>query len=274
MEKYRGLVEYIRGLGPSAVAFSGGVDSGLVAKAAFDALGDKALAVTVVSELCPEEEAADAAGLARAIGIRHTTITVSILGDDKVADNPPERCYHCKGRVFASIREAALAEGIGTVLDGTNAEDTTAYRPGLRALKEAGVISPLAALGFTKADIRIAAKKLGLPNWDRPSAPCSATRFPYGTRLTVDALERVRAAESFIRSQGFRVVRVRDYSGSARIEVEAGEVPRLAAPRMRKKVVAKLTGLGYNYVTLDMEGYRSGSMDAAITTGNRTLEEK
>lgn len=273
MEKYRDLVGFIKGLGPSAVAFSGGVDSGLVAKAARDALGDRALAVTVVSELCPEEDAAEAAELARAIGIRHMMLDVSILGGEAVASNPPERCYHCKGRVFEAIKEAVLGEGIKNVLDGTNAEDTKAYRPGLKALREKGVASPLALLGFTKAEVRAAARALGLKNWDRPSAPCSATRFPYGTRLTVSALARVREAEAFIRSLGFNVVRVRDISGTARIEVEASEIQRLAAPRTRKKIVAKLLGLGYNYVTLDMEGYRSGSMDAAITRDSKNREE-
>lgn len=270
MEKYHRLVGFIRGLGPCAVAFSGGVDSGLVARAASDALGGAALAVTVVSELCPEDEAVFAADMAHEIGIRHTALRVSVLGDEPVSSNPPERCYHCKGRVFGAIKDAVAGEGISTLLDGTNAEDMHAYRPGLRALDEAGVISPLAALGFTKSEVRDTAKALGLTNWDRPSAPCSATRFPYGNRLTVEALDRVREAEGFIKSLGFRVVRVRDHAGMARIEVGADELPRLTAARMRKKIVAKLRGLGYNYATLDLEGYRSGSMDEGIIRGKKT----
>jgi len=255
------LIEYIKGLGPVAVAFSGGVDSGLVAAAAFRAHGRDAIAFTVGSELCTYEEAREAGWLAKAVGIRHETIPMTLLSNEAVAGNPVDRCYHCKKEVFRVIAERAAREGIRTVIDGTNLEDTHTYRPGLKALGELGVVSPLLALGFTKDEVRKAAKDLGLPNYAKPSAPCLATRFPYGTHLTDEAIARVRAAEEFIRSLGIEVLRVRDHDGVARIEVEPDMIPKLATKRMSKKIVAKLLSLGYNYVTLDMEGYRSGSMD-------------
>jgi uncharacterized protein len=150
------------------------------------------------------------------------------------------------------------------VLDGTNADDTGTYRPGIKALGEMGVVSPLARLGLTKAEVRGLARAIGLPNWERPSSPCLATRFPYGTRLTPEGIERVRAAEEFIKSLGVRVVRVRDYGGLARIEAGPDSLPLLVSGPVREKVVAKLKFLGYNYVALDLEGYRSGSMDEQV----------
>jgi len=263
-EKFNRLRQLIKGLGPSTVAFSGGVDSSLVAAAACEALRKKSLAVTVVSELCPDGEADEAAATARVIGIRHIAIKMGLLDWDAVASNPPDRCYHCKLEVFAAVKGVAAREGTGVILDGTNADDAVSHRPGLKALEELRVISPLARLGITKAEVREIARAVGLPNFDRPSAPCLATRFPYGVRLTREDIERVRYAEEFIRSLGFRTLRVRDHGGLARVEVEQEMLPRLASKRTREKIVAKLLSLGYNYVTLDMEGFRSGSMDIRV----------
>ncbi len=260
--KFERLVEFIKGLGPSAVAFSGGVDSSLVAAAAYHAHGRKALAVTLLSELVADTEEQDAAWVAKAIGIRRATVKVSLLDKEAVAGNPEDRCYHCKKVVFRAISELAGKKGIHTVIDGTNADDAKSRsRPGLKAASEMGVISPLAKLKLTKSDVRSMAEELGLPNHDRPSSPCLATRFPYGTPLTKEGIKRVFLAEDFIRSLGFAALRVRDHGGLARIEVEKDMIPRLTSEGIRKKIVAKLSSLGYNYVSVDMDGLRSGSMD-------------
>jgi uncharacterized protein len=262
-----GLIEYIRKLGaPVAVAYSGGVDSTVVAGAAYLALGGDAVAVTVASELVPESEVKGAEAVARAIGIRHIVVAVSALENEMVASNPPERCYHCKGDDFGKVAEAAAGFGIRVILDGTNADDGMARRPGLRALAEMGVISPLKEIGLTKSDVRRLALSMNLPNHDKPSSPCLASRFPYGTRITREGILRVQSAEDFIRSLGVKVLRVRDHGPVARIEVEAAEISRLAAAGVREKIVAKLKSLGYNYVSLDLEGFRSGSLDEDLKT--------
>ena len=255
------LIEYVKGLGPCAVAFSGGVDSAVVAAAAFKAHGEKALAVSVVSELFPQVEGEEAAKVARAIGIRHRTVSLSMMDNEAVVSNPVDRCYHCKSDDFTAIRDSTLAEGIKVILDGTNADDPKGHRPGLRALKELGIKSPLLELGITKAEVREMALAWGLPNHDKPSSPCLASRFPYGVRLTPQGIARVREAEEFIRSLGVKVLRVRDHQGLARIEVMPEDIPLLASEDVRKKIVAKLRSLGYNYVSVDLEGFRSGSLD-------------
>ena len=255
------LIEYVKGLGPCAVAFSGGVDSAVVAAAAFKAHGEKALAVSVVSELFPQVEGEEAAKVARAIGIRHRTVSLSMMDNEAVVSNPVDRCYHCKSDDFTAIRDSTLAEGIKVILDGTNADDPKGHRPGLRALKELGIKSPLLELGITKAEVREMALAWGLPNHDKPSSPCLASRFPYGVRLTPQGIARVREAEEFIRSLGIKVLRVRDHQGLARIEVMPEDIPLLASEDVRKKIVAKLRSLGYNYVSVDLEGFRSGSLD-------------
>jgi pyridinium-3,5-biscarboxylic acid mononucleotide sulfurtransferase len=258
------LVGLIKDNGPCAVAFSGGVDSSVVAAAAFKAHGSLALAVTVASELFPEAEVSEAEAVASAIGIRHKVMRVSVLSNEAVTSNPVDRCYHCKSDDFSAIRDAASEEGISLIYDGSNADDPKGHRPGLRALKEMGIRSPLMELGLNKEAVRGIAALLGLPNHDRPSSPCLASRFPYGIRLTADGIERVRAAEEFIRSLGVRVLRVRAHDRLARIEVEPSALPLLASDGVRQKIVDKLISLGYNYVTLDLQGFRSGSLDIGI----------
>lgn len=261
------LIELIKSKSSCAVAFSGGVDSSVVAAAAFRALGKKAVAVTVVSELFPDDEAAYAAGIARGIGIRHRVVRVSILDNEKVASNPQDRCYHCKSDDFGAIRAVAREEGLSVILDGTNADDTRVRRPGLKALVELGIISPLMKLGLTKIQVRALARQFGLPNSEKPANPCLASRFPYGIRLTPAGLARVGEAERYIKSLGFEVLRVRDHDCLARIEVEPSELLRLMDEKTRKKIVDKLLSLGYNYVSVDMVGFRTGSMDEILKQG-------
>lgn len=263
-EAFRKLTEFIKDKGPSAVALSGGVDSSLVALAAYKAHGGKAVSFTVSSELTPPGEAEEAARVAGIIGIRNETIHTKLLELAGVVHNPTDRCYHCKNAVFDVITKRAGAEGIGVVMDGTNADDKSSYRPGLRSLKEKGVISPLAELGIGKSVVRETARVMGLPNWDTPSRPCLATRFPYGNRLEPGRIERVGIAEEFLISLGFREFRVRDHGGLARLELDPEGMDMIFSEEITKKVVAKLTTLGYNYVTVDLEGFRGGSMDSGL----------
>ena len=261
------LVGFIKSLPPPAVAFSGGVDSSLVAAAALRAHGEKALAVTVHSELVPDSEVAQASDVARAMGIRHEVVRLSVLDNEDVVSNPPDRCYHCKKDDFAAIRKLAVRDGLGSVLDGTNADDMLGHRPGIRALREMGIVSPLMELGYTKARVRELARGMGLANHDRPSSPCMASRFPYGVRLSTEGVERVRQAEEFIRSLGVKVLRVRDHAGIARIEVEPEVMPTLVSGGVAEKIVERLKSLGYNYVSLDLQGFRSGSLDEPLGKG-------
>ncbi|MHB8173896.1 MAG: ATP-dependent sacrificial sulfur transferase LarE [Nitrospirota bacterium] len=257
------LIDYFKNFNGAAVAFSGGVDSSVVAAAAYKALRDKSLAVTVVSEFVPDSELRQASSVAGAIGIRHEVLRMSVLEDEKIASNPPERCYHCKKGDFGVILKLAKKYGFG-VFDGTNDDDTKARRPGLKALCEMGIKSPLMELGIGKEEVRRIARELRLPNSERPSSPCLASRFPYGMRITGKDLEKVGQAEEFLRSMGFIELRVRHHGNLARIELAAGDMPLITAPGQREKVVAKLTALGYNYVALDLKGFRSGSMDEVL----------
>jgi pyridinium-3,5-biscarboxylic acid mononucleotide sulfurtransferase len=258
------LTSLIRRLGVPVVAFSGGVDSALVALAAYRAHPVSAVAVTVLSELIPDSELARAEEVAAFIGIRHETLRLDVLGLKRLPDNPPDRCYHCKKAVFKSISRIGKKLGATVVLDGTNSDDAGMYRPGLKALAELGVASPLAQLGIAKSDVRALARAAGLPNWDTPSRPCLATRFPYGERLDPGRIRRVHEAEDFLDSLGFSEFRVRDHAGLARVELTGPEMKKALSGGTAKKIVAKLVSLGYNYVTLDLEGFRSGSMDKGV----------
>jgi len=265
------LTSLIRRLGTPVIAFSGGVDSSLVALAAHRAHPESAVAVTVSTELIPEYELSQAREVAGVIGIRHEVLSLDLLGLKRVPDNPPDRCYHCKKAVFRAVSRLGRKLGTPVVLDGTNADDAGSYRPGLRALGELGVVSPLAELGMKKADVRALARKAGLPNWDAPSRPCLATRFPYGERLEPARIERVQAAEDFLASLGFTEFRVRDHAGLARVELPEPAMKKALTGGMSKKIVAKLVSLGYNYVTLDLEGFRSGSMDRGVDAPRRRI---
>jgi pyridinium-3,5-biscarboxylic acid mononucleotide sulfurtransferase len=256
----------LAGLRGAVVAFSGGVDSSVVAAYALEVLGDRALACTVVSGLLPDEEIREAQAVAAAIGIRHRLVPIDVLALPTFVENPPDRCYHCKGVVLRALREIADAEGLEAILHGENADDRTVNRPGARAAEEAGAIAPLARAGITKAEVRALARDLGLPNSERPSAPCLATRIPYGEPVTRERMRRIGAAEAVLRDAGFGVVRVRDHAAIARIEVPLGDLPRLLEPDLRARVSAAVRAAGYVHATFDLDGYRSGSFDLARTT--------
>lgn len=259
-------------LNGAVVAFSGGVDSSVLAALAVEMLDERAIACTIVSGLLPDEEIREAETIAAALGIRHRLVPLDVLVMPAFVENPPDRCYHCKGVVLAALRRIADAEGLEAILHGENADDETVNRPGARAALEAGAIAPLAHAGITKAEVRALARDLGLPNADRPSAPCLATRIPYGEPVTVARMRRIGAAEAVLRSAGFAVVRVRDHGAVARIEVPVADLPRLLEPSLREMVSTRIRAAGYRHITIDIDGYRSGSFDlvgAASRTGGR-----
>ena len=265
------------GCGGIAVAFSGGVDSTLLVVAAREALGERALAVTVTSAFIPRFELEEARAFCSARGIGLLECPVDALAVPGVAQNPVDRCYLCKTGIFTEVWRVARGHGLATVVDGSNCDDLSDYRPGLAALKELGVRSPFVMAGFGKRLIRDVSRALGLPTWDKPSCACLASRVPYGEGLTVRKLEAVDRAEEFLRERGFRQLRVRAHevggpAGSsgpgapvfARIEVEPDDIPRLAAEPLRSEVCAFLNSAGFSYVTLDLRGYRTGSLNEGV----------
>lgn len=274
--KHAALIDRLQKYGAAAVAFSGGVDSTFLARAAHDALGDNAIALTVVSEAYPPDSILQIRELADKIGIRLIEIPVNITDVAGFAENEPDRCYHCKRQLFTIMGAAARDNGIQIIMDGSNVDDDDDYRPGKRALAELGVKSPLKLAGFAKDDIRAVSRELGLPTWNMQSFACLASRFPYGDRITPDLLERTWKAESVLKDLGIRQYRVRNHGDIARIEVDADGMALLMKPDVRGDVAARLKALGYSYVTLDLQGFRSGSMNETLGsstgTGSRSAE--
>lgn len=267
-DKMERLHSLFRSLGRVAVAYSGGVDSTFLLKAAYDALGsDNVLAITAVSASMPAYERAGAEELARQIGAPLLWIESHEDEDERYLANPANRCYFCKTNVYSELIPAAQQAGFDYLADGTNADDVDDFRPGRTAAREHGVRSPLQELGFTKAEIRQAAQERGLPNWDAPSAPCLSSRIPYGTRITPEILDQVGRAELALRTRGFREVRVRHHDKVARIEVPPAEFDRLLA--QRQEIIAELRAAGYQYVSLDLTGLRSGSLNEVILVHGR-----
>ncbi len=265
------LREIILDLGHVAVAYSGGTDSSYLLAICLDVLGpDRVLALTADSPLTSRAELADARALAEQLGARHRVLPSRDLDNPAIVANPPDRCYHCKFSRFTSLLQVARAEGLAYLVHGENADDGADYRPGSRAAEELGVRAPLREAGLAKADVRVLSKKRGLPTWDKPTNACLASRFPYGTPLSAEGLARVEAAEEALRRNwGLRQLRVRDHFPVARLEVPPEEIVRLVQPETRAIVVEQLHALGYRYVTLDLAGYRMGSLNDDLELQDR-----
>ncbi|MDR2096078.1 MAG: ATP-dependent sacrificial sulfur transferase LarE [Treponema sp.] len=262
-QKYQNLLGIISSLGSAAVAFSGGVDSSFLCHAAFTALGDKALAVTIVSPMLPQSEITAAKEIAARIGIRHILVEETEI-DEEVAANPKERCYFCKKIEFGGILNAAKRQGINAVLDGSNIDDLGDYRPGLKALEELGIVSPLRKAGLNKAEIRTLSKHFDLPTWNKPAFACLASRIPYGERIDREKLERIDKAEERLRAVGFRQFRVRSHGDIARIEVAPEERPRFFNEQFLDDLSASFKSFGFLYVAFELEGYRMGSLNRVL----------
>jgi uncharacterized protein len=264
-EKFARLKEIFLSMGRVVVAYSGGVDSTLLLRAAKESLGEAhVVAVTALSPLYPDRELAGAKRMAQEMGVKHILIESNELEIDGFSKNPSNRCYFCKKELFEEMQNLARKEAISFVVEGSTLDDEKDHRPGRRAIQELGIRSPLQEARFTKEDVRELSRTLGLPTWDKPSFACLASRFPYGEEITPEGLRMVDEAEDFLFSLGFKQVRVRHYQSLARIEVYPEEMSRLMNGSLREKVVNRLKKIGYRYVTLDLQGFRSGSMNEVL----------
>ncbi|MBF0516555.1 MAG: ATP-dependent sacrificial sulfur transferase LarE [Nitrospirae bacterium] len=263
-DKYEALLTYLRGLEGVVLAYSGGVDSTFLLMAV-QCSGVAALAVTAVSPSTPTSDLKTALDMINSISVPHETIRTAELLDERYASNPPDRCFYCKSELFNKLQVIAHAHGLPHVIDGSNADDLGDYRPGLRAKAIYGVKSPLAELGLTKDNIRQLSKEMGLKTWDRPSSPCLSSRFPYGQHITETALSMVEQAESAIKALGFDNLRVRIHGDMARIELPPEDIEKAVNWEIRQTITQRLRKIGFLYITLDMEGYTSGSLNRVLT---------
>jgi uncharacterized protein len=260
------LRDILGGMDRVLVAYSGGVDSTFLLRVASEEVRD-CVALTVRSPTAAHVELADAERMVRELGVEHVIVDSNELTIPGYADNPVNRCYLCKENLFVICRSEADARGIGTILDGANVDDLGDYRPGLKAAEEHGVRHPLVEAGLSKRDIRNWSRTLGLSTWDKPASPCLSSRFPYGTRITLDRLNQVGEAEKLLRERGFRECRVRFHEQIARLEVPVADLPELLAEPVRSQIVAGIKALGFLYVTVDLQGHRSGSLNEALPEG-------
>ncbi len=263
-EKQERLLAQLRQLDSLLVAFSGGADSAYLAWAAHTALGSRALAVTALSPSFSAYDREQAESLVRHVGLRHQFIETHEVENPLYVANNPDRCYHCKAELFTELDRRMAVLGFAAVAYGINADDTHDFRPGHRAAAEHQVLAPLLEVGLTKAEIRDLSRRVGLPTWDRPASACLASRIPYGTRVTPENLSIVERGEAILRELGFRQFRVRFHQELARIEIAPDELPRALDPKMAAVLAERFKQLGFTYVTLDLEGYRQGSLNRAL----------
>jgi len=269
------LLGLLRSYRSCAVAFSGGLDSTVLAKAAQLALGDKAVAVTGTSASLAAGELDQSKELARLIGIRHEVIETGEMSIHEYQANTADRCYHCKTELFTQMAQVARRLGVAVVADGSNRDDSREHRPGIRAVREHNVQSPLAECGFTKAELRTLAAHWGLPTWDKPATPCLSSRIAYGEKVTLARLAMIDAAERFLRDRGFRPLRVRYHKGDvARIEVSPEALAKFTDPQFRCEVLRELKSVGFKYVSLDLEGFRSGSLNVVLPVESLQIVER
>jgi uncharacterized protein len=263
-EKLKRLQELFSEMGSVLIAYSGGVDSTFLASVASEVLGQSAMAVFAYSPICPPHEREDAEALAKKLGFRFTTIESNGLEDPQFVANSPDRCYYCKRELFQQLQRMAAAQGLEWISDGSNYDDRGDYRPGKRALAELGVRSPLYEVELTKDGIRKLSRKRGLQTWDKPASPCLASRIPYGTPVTRDTLHRIAGGEEYLRDLGVRECRLRHHGNIARIEVGEKDMALLLKNQIRQDLIKHIKALGYTYVSLDLGGYRSGSLNEEL----------
>jgi uncharacterized protein len=272
-EKYQLLKDNIKKRGSAAIAFSGGVDSTFLVKVAHEVLGDKMLAITATSSTYPERELQEAIKYAKDMGVKHLIISSEELDIEGFASNPKNRCYYCKKELFTKINAIAKENGVGYVFDGSNVDDDGDYRPGMQAARELEVVSPLKEAKLTKQEVRELSKELNLPTWNKPAFACLSSRFPYGNKITAPKLKMVEQAEQFLLDLGIRQVRVRHHEQIARIEVSPEERVKFFDVKVMDKIGEKFKEIGYTYVTLDILGYRTGSMNEVLTEEEKKIGE-